>query len=87
MFWNLKVYSHGHKNPPLVPVLNQINPAHTTPSLLRSISILYSHPHLSLSSGLSFSLSHQNPIRIPLCSHACNIPFPFHPWLDDSKYT
>jgi hypothetical protein len=40
------------QSPPLVPILNQINPIHTIPSYLKSISILSTHPRLGLPSGL-----------------------------------
>jgi hypothetical protein len=45
------------------------NPIHNIPSYLRSILILSTHLRLGLPSGLSFWLSHQYSICIPLLPH------------------
>jgi hypothetical protein len=38
ILWNPKVQQCFHKSPPLIPVLGQTNPVHTTPSYIpRSI--------------------------------------------------
>jgi hypothetical protein len=66
--WNLKVDYRVYKSPPLVPILIQINPLHTTILIsLRSILIFSTRLRLGLPSGLLyFCLSHQCPICIPL---------------------
>jgi hypothetical protein len=52
ILWNMKVHYHVYKSPQLVPIPSQINRVHTTPSYLRSLSILSTHLHLGLPSGI-----------------------------------
>jgi hypothetical protein len=49
---NPYVHFHVHKSHPTVSVLSQINAVHTTPSYLRSISVLSSQLRLGLPRGL-----------------------------------
>jgi hypothetical protein len=45
---NPNIHYRAHKSPPLVPVVSQINPVHTTASYLRSILILFSKLYVCL---------------------------------------
>jgi hypothetical protein len=62
------------------PNLHQINPIHTIPVYLSKINFNIVHPPPSCSSQwpLSFWLSRQYPICIPLRTHSCCMPCPSH---------
>jgi hypothetical protein len=48
ILWNPKVHYRAHKSPSLVPILSEINPINTIPSIL----ILSTHLRLGIPSGL-----------------------------------
>jgi hypothetical protein len=60
------------QEPPLVPILSQINPVHTNLNYLSKIYLNIIHPPTTWPSEwpLSFWLSHQYPIYIPLLLHS-----------------
>jgi hypothetical protein len=85
---NPNVHYRVHKSRLSVTILSQISLVHITPSCL-SILILSSNLRIILPNGLiSFWLSHQNLIRIPLLPHECYMNCPSHSrWLDHSNNT
>jgi hypothetical protein len=68
----------------------QSSPSQPIPSYLTKIHFNIVRPPTSCSSqwSLSFYISHQYPICIPLRPHSCYMPCPSHlPSLDHSNYT
>jgi hypothetical protein len=78
ILWNLKVHYHACKSPPLVPVLIQINPVHTTGSYLST-----THLHLGLPSGLFPSGFPTNILYAFLFSSSIRATYPAHLSLHD----
>jgi len=63
-----------HKNPPLDPLLSQLNPVRTHTPCFRSVLILFSHPCLGLPSGLFPSGSPTKIMNTLLSPHALHAP-------------
>jgi hypothetical protein len=74
ILWTPKVHYRLHKSPPLVPIVRQITPVHTTPSYLSKIQLNIILPSMSRSSYcyISLLISHQN--LTSTSPRACYIP-------------
>jgi hypothetical protein len=89
LLWSPKFPYRVLKIPPLVPLLSLVNPVHTTPSYFSRVhfNIILPPPCMSSFWCLSFWLSHQNPVCIPLLTTACYILYPSYLlWLGRSNY-
>ena len=74
IMWNPKLDDCGHKRPPLMPIMSQVNSS--TPSQfvsLRSILLLSSHPW-----DFSLRFPHQNLAYISLLPIMCHMPHSPH---------
>jgi hypothetical protein len=89
ILWNPKIQHRVHKSPLLVPNLKQMTAVHIITSYLSKFHFNTILPLTSRSSWwfLSFWLSHQNPVCIPLFPHARCMPCQsYPPGLDNSNY-
>jgi hypothetical protein len=78
--WDLKVHHLVHKNQPLDPILNQMNPVRPIDYYLpKSSLILSSHLLLGLSSGSYLRASQPNPVNISSLPRVCHKSRPPHP--------
>jgi hypothetical protein len=92
VLWYLKVHYRVQKIPPLVPILSHINPIHTSPFYLTSISISFTHLRLGLPSSLFPSHFPTNILNAFLSSPTLHfsfyMPCPSHlPWLYHCNYS
>jgi len=80
ILWDPKVYYHIHKYPPPVPILSQLDPAHTSTShfLKLQLNIILPSAPGSPHWSLSLSFPHQNPVHDSPHPHTCHMTCPSH---------
>jgi hypothetical protein len=79
---NLKVHYRLHKRTPLVPILSQTNPVHTTPIYESEINLNIIHTRLCVPSNLLCSGFTTNSSYSFLFPHSFYIPCQSHPRFD-----
>jgi hypothetical protein len=79
--WNPKVLNRIHKNPPLVSILNQLNPFRSNDPCLPKVHLNVVLPPTPRSSqwSLTFGPPNQNPINTSPLPHPCHVSRPPHP--------
>ena len=78
ILWNPKVHHRPHKCPPPLPILSQLHPVPTTPSLFLKMYLNIIHPSTSGSSQRPLSLwfPNQNPVHTSPLPHTRHMPRP-----------
>jgi hypothetical protein len=90
ILWNREAHYRVHTSTPLIPIQSHINPIHFIQLHNSKIhfNIVRQPTSWSFQWSLSFRLSRQYPICIPLLPPSCYMPCPSHPpWLDNSNLT
>jgi hypothetical protein len=84
ILWSPKVHYHAHKSSPLVPILRQMDPVHTTTTYVMSILILFTHLRVGLCSGLFLSCFPTNVLYaflfFPFVLHVLHISSSLNWW-------
>jgi len=85
LLWNPMIHYCFHKDPPLVPILSQMQQVHNFPLHSSKIhsNVIFPSTTSSYKCFLTFRFSNQNIVCIPYFFHLCYMLRPSYPlWLD-----